>query len=566
MRRAVFYFFVFLLSSPCFAAYLPPATGKSSMVVTPQHLATNVGVAILKNGGNAVDAAVAIGYALAVVHPCCGNIGGGGFMLLHRSNGENIFLDFREVAPSSISSKLYLSHNGTVNPKKSRYGYLAVGIPGTVLGLNTALKRYGTMSLKQVMRPAIRLAEKGFILQAGDIKILNKGVKFFKKQKSTTKTFLNQGKPYQASERLKQPELAKTLKAISKKGSDVFYRGWIANAIVKDSQAHGGVLTLKDFENYRVQTRNTISCQYRGYTVITTSPPSSGVILCEMLNILGTYPLGQLGYHSASSTNYNLEAMRYAFADRNRYLGDPDFVLNPAHALLSKEHAANIRKRIIPNKAGNSSQLNAPKISTQMNGNTTNYEVVDQQGNAVSLTYTLNSLFGSKMMASNTGFFLNNELDDFTIKLNAKNKFKLQQGKNNLIEPNKRPLSSMSPTMIFTNKKLFMSLGAAGGPTIITTILQTIEHVIDDQMNINAALNSPRYHMQWIPDITYMEPYCFSTDTLRILKGMGYRFKEGSSWGSRYWGHGAAILIDPKTNQIYGANDNRYPAGLAKGF
>jgi len=557
--------FLLFFSNITFAAYLPPAQGKKVMVVSAQHQATEVGLAILKQGGNAVDAAVAIGYALAVVHPCCGNLGGGGFMLLHRTNGHNIFINFREKAPSAISSKDFQNSDGAINKNKAYTGYLPVGVPGTVLGLNTALKRYGTMSLKKVMQPAIRLAKNGFVLLPGDIKILNKGTKYFRKQPNVAAIFLNKGKPYQAGERLKQPQLAKTLSAISDKGSKVFYDGWIAKAIVQASKAHGGVLQLRDFKNYHIEILKPIHCQYRGIEVVTSPPPSSGVTLCEMLNILNGYPLRKFGYHSATNTAYNIEAMRYAFADRNRYLGDPNFVHNPVKRLLSAEYTASIRQLINPNKAGNSNNLKLPIIDVKQRGNTTHFNVVDQYGNAVSLTTTLNSFFGSKVIAHGTGFLLNNELDDFTLKIDTANKFQLKQGEANLIQANKRPLSSMTPTILFKNGKVFMLLGAAGGPTIITTILETIEHVMDSHMNINAALNSPRYHMQWQPDITYMEPFCFSKDTLNILKQHGYHFHQGFL-KEQYWGQGAAILISSRTGILYGANDNRYPAGLAKGY
>lgn len=559
-------FFILLFSSTVFSAYLPPAQGKDAMVVSAQHEATRVGIQILKKGGNAIDAAVAIGYALAVVHPCCGNIGGGGFMLIHRSNGENIFINFREKAPAHISGKDFFHADKTPNKKAVMYGYLPIGIPGTVMGLNLVLKHYGTLSLKQVMRPAINLAKKGYILERGDIRFLNYGDPFFRQQTNVAKIFLNHGQPYRAGERLKQPQLAKTLESMSKKGSRIFYHGWIAKAIVGASQKNGGVLTLKDFANYTAEIRKPIRCQYRGFTVLTAAPPSSGVTVCEILNIVSGYPLSKLGYHSAATAHDNIEAMRYAFADRNYYLGDPDFVKNPIQKLLSQSHAEKIRSKILPNKAGDSKDINIKIASAREKANTTHYSVIDRYGNAVSVTVTLNGFFGGKIIAGNTGFFLNNELDDFTLKTGHPNQFKLIMGEANLIKPNKRPLSSMSPTIILKNGKVFMVLGAAGGPTIITSIVEAIEHVIDDGMNINAAINSPRYHMQWLPDITYLEPFCFSKDTLKILKTMGYRFHQGSVYGSKYWGQMAAIQKDPKTKINYGANDNRRPAGLALGY
>lgn len=557
---------LFLLSFSAEAAYLPPAEGKQGMVVSAEHNATQVGLQILQEGGNAVDAAVAMGYALAVVHPCCGNLGGGGFMLIHLARGKDIFVNFREKAPAHISGKLFFNPDGSLNKKKALQGYLPVGIPGTVMGLNTALKKYGSMPLKHVMRPAIDLAKNGYRLEAGDIKFLNYGLPFFKAQNNVAKIFLNHGKPYESGDVLKQPALAKTLEAISKKGSDVFYSGWIAKALVKASQENGGVLTLDDFKHYTVQLRKPIICYYRGYTVLTDPPPSSGITVCEILNIVSGYPLGKEGFHSAASAHNNIEAMRYSFADRNTFLGDPDFVHNPIRKLLSLDYAQFIREKIQPNKAGNSKALGIQISFAREKPNTTQYTVTDKYGNAVSTTVTLNGFFGSKVIAGDTGFFLNNELDDFALKVGVPNAFQLVQGKANLIEPNKRPLSSMSPTIVLKKGNVFIALGAAGGSTIITSIVEAIEHVVDNGMNINAAVNSPRYHMQWLPDVTYLEPFCFSKDTLRLLKKMGYQFYNGSVYGTKYWGQMAAVQKDPKTAINYGANDNRRPSGLAKGY
>ncbi len=555
------------ISLTSYGAYLPPAQGQQGMVSTPQKLASLVGLKILKEGGNAIDAAVAVGYALAVVQPCCGNIGGGGFMLIHLANQHNVVINFREKAPTKISSQLFFDKKGQLKKNAVHYGYLPVGVPGTVLGLNTALKRYGTMSLQQVMAPAIHYAKAGFVLAPTQIRLLKRYEHYFKKSPNVSAIFLNQGQPYQAGERLIQPQLARTLVAISKQGSQVFYRGWIAKQIVKASQKHGGVLSLKDFANYRVEIAKPIACSYRGYQIITVPPPSSGTIVCEIMNILSGYPLAQFGYHSSASAHYNIEAMRYAFADRNQYLGDPDFVKNPVKKLISKSYAKQIRARIKPNQAGESTGI-GPDITHKisMDGQTVHYVVADRYGNAVTITYTLNSYFGSKVIAGNTGFFLNNELDDFTLKIGLPNIFQLVQGRANLIAPNKRPLSSMSPTLVMKNNKLYMALGAAGGSTIITSIVEAMEHVIDYGMNINAGVNSPRYHMQWLPDFVYMEPFTFSPDTLAKLRKMGYRFKLGSVYGTRYWGQVAALLKNNKVHTFYGANDNRYPAGLAIGY
>lgn len=552
MKKIIFFLLLLLPLTNIYAAYLPPASGNDGMVVTAQHLATQVGVKILKEGGNAIDAAVAVGYALAVVQPCCGNIGGGGFMLIHLARGKNVFLDFREKAPAKIPAKL--------QPGVT-HGYLPVGIPGTVIGLNTALKTYGTMSLKQVMTPAITLAKNGFVLTTPDVKLLQRDAKNFKKHSNVAAIFLKNGKPYQAGERLIQTDLAKTLAAISKHGADVFYHGWIAHALTKASKAHGGTFTLKDFANYAIVWAKPIRCTYRGNDVITSPPPSSGVTVCEILNIVNAYPLRTLGFHSALATHFNVEAMRYAFADRNRYLGDPAFVTNPVTRLLSAAHADHIRAQIKPFKAGNSQKL-GPLLKRH---NTTHFVVIDNKGNAVSLTYTLNRFFGSGVIAGNTGFFLNDELNDFTLKAGVPNLFKLVQGKTNLIKPHKRPLSSMSPTFVMKNNKLYILVGAAGGPTIITSIVQTIENVIDFGMTINAGVNMPRYHMQWLPDTVFIEPYAFSSDTLKILHTMGYTTQVGF-YGEPTWGQVAASVIDPATGIMSGATDNDWPSGSALGL
>jgi gamma-glutamyltranspeptidase / glutathione hydrolase len=545
------------------AAYLPPAASLKAAVVSAHYLASQVGLDILKEGGNAVDAAVAVGYALAVVHPCCGNIGGGGFMLIHLKDGKNVVIDFRETAPAAINSRLFLNAQGQVDTKLSQESYLAVGVPGTVMGLNTALQKYGTMPLSKVMAPAIQLAHQGFILRTDDLAILNSDVNAFRQQPNVAKIFLNQGQPFRNGERLIQPELAKTLKLISRQGSAVFYQGEIAKKIVTASQKNQGALSMNDFANYSAKIREPLVCQYRGFKIVTPPPPSSGVTICEILNILSHYPLSDLGFHSAASVHYNVEAMRYGFADRNQELGDPDFVNNPVEKLLSADYAQQIAEKIQPNQAGNSLLLEKKDSEAP---NTTHYSVIDQWGNAVGVTYTLNGYFGTGLIAGDTGFFLNNDMDDFTILVGSKNMFGLHQGQTNLIAGKKRPLSSMSPTMVFKDNQLYMSLGAAGGPTIITSILQSIENVIDFKMNINAAINEPRYHFQWLPNVVYLEPVALSPDTLAKLKTMNYLFQAGSPFNTEYWGQELGILKDLQTGTLYSATDNRHAGGMSVGY
>ncbi len=551
-----------LLSPSAEAVYPPPVSASHGMVVTAQHLATRVGVNILKQGGNAVDAAVAVGYALAVVHPCCGNIGGGGFMLIHLASGRNVFLNFREKAPLKATPDMYLDAKGHVIPGASTRSYQAIGVPGTVMGLDAALKKYGTMTRQQVMAPAIRLAKEGFILRPGDVHILDLRAADFRKQPNVAAIFLNHGKPYRAGQRLVQKKLAHTLSLISKQGSQAFYDGPIARAVVKASQSHGGILSLKDFRGYTVEWEKPVNCDYRGYTIYSSPPPSSGgTTICEILNILDGYPMGFLGFHSARSVHYLVEAMRHAYVDRNTKLGDPDFVHNPLKKLLSAKYAAHIRAQIPPYRATPSSTL-GPKKLLQEGNNTTQYSIVDAKGNAVAVTYTLNYWFGTGKIAGDTGFFLNDEMDDFTSKPGVPNTYGLVQGHKNAIEPGKRPLSSMSPTIALDPKgKLFMVTGSPGGSRIITITLETLLNVIDHGMSIQAAVDAPRIHMQWLPDVVYLEPGALSADTREKLVSWGYRFKVQHPWGAD-----EAIEVNPKTGMLEGANDDRRPAGEAAGY
>lgn len=549
---------------PVFAKYLPPAQSKNGMVVSADATATKVGVSILKQGGNAVDAAVAVGYALAVTHPCCGNIGGGGFMTLHLADGKNVFIDFREKAPAAATPALY-KVNGKVDSKKLLHGHLGVGIPGTVMGLNTALTRYGHLPLKTVMQPAIDLAQHGHIVSAREAKLYDMAASKLQQDIHAKATFFRHGTTVKAGTVLKQPQLASTLKLISEKGSGAFYRGPIAQEIVKDSQAHGGIMTLKDFANYNVTISKPLLCHYHGNSVLTAPPPGSGVTVCEILNIVEPYPLKKLGFHSAKGTRYTLEAERFAFYDRNQGLGDPAFVDNPVKQLLSRAHIRAIQQRIEKNSVTPSATLAASKALSREKMQTTHYTIIDANMNVVSTTVTLNGFFGSKVMAGNTGILLNNELDDFAIDTSTPNQFGLIQGKANLIEGNKRPLSSMSPSIILDKQGTpILAVGAAGGSTIITSIVQTIENNLDYGMDINAAVNMPRYHMQWLPDTVFMEPYAFSADTQLALKALGYHHLKLGFFGKEpTWGQVAAI--SQHNGILYGANDNRRPDGLALG-
>ncbi|MDF9881811.1 gamma-glutamyltranspeptidase [Pseudomonas silensiensis] len=387
------------LALSCLSAYaasVAPVAAENGMVVTAQHLASHVGVDVLKNGGNAVDAAVAVGYALAVVYPAAGNLGGGGFMTVQLADGRKTFLDFREKAPLAATADMYLDKEGNVVPDLSTRGHLAVGVPGTVSGMELALKKYGTKPRKEVIAPAIKLAEDGFVLEQGDVELLEYATDVFKKDiKDSGAIFLSNGEPMQVGQKLVQKDLAKTLREISEKGEDGFYKGWVADAIVTSSQANKGIITQADLDKYKTRELAPIECDYRGYHVVSAPPPSSGgVVICEIMNILEGYPMKDLGYHSAQGMHYQIEAMRHAYVDRNSYLGDPDFVKNPIEHLLDKNYATKIRAAINPQKAGVSRELK-PGVAPHEGSNTTHYSIVDKWGNAVSVTYTLNDWFGA---------------------------------------------------------------------------------------------------------------------------------------------------------------------------
>ena len=537
-----------------------PVIAQNAIVSSAQHLATDVGVHILKEGSNAIDAAVAVGYAQAVVNPCCGNIGGGGFMVIHLASGKNLSLDFREKAPLKASATLFQDKVGNVVPGLSTDTYLSVGVPGTVMGLNEALARYGTMSLKKVIAPAIELAAKGYVLAPGDAAIMDRRAKDFAADTNVAAIFLNHGRAWRAGERLVQTDLAKTLQAIAADGSPAFYHGPIAQKLVAASEAGGGLFTMKDFADYTVTWDQPVTCHYRGYTIVGAPPPSSGgTTICEILETLEGYPLGRYGYGSPEATHYIVEAERRAFADRNTDLGDPAFVRNPVARLISPTHAASLRASILPDKATPSSEIEGARSAAE-GADTTHYSVVDAEGNAAAVTYTLNYFFGIGKIAGDTGFFLNNEMDDFTSKPGIGNSFGLVQGTANAVGPGKRPLSSMSPTIVLgPDGRVFMVTGSPGGSTIITTVLQTIIDVIDYGMNIQQAVDAPRFHHQWLPDVVMVERGYVAPEAQAKLEAMGYTFRLIPSVGAD-----EAILV--RGGVIEGANDRRRPAGLAAGY
>lgn len=569
LRRALLLSAVALACSSAQGASQAPVAAENGMVVTAQHLATRVGVDVLKDGGNAVDAAVAVGYALAVVYPAAGNLGGGGFMTINLADGRKTFLDFREKAPLAATANMYLDKDGNVIKGASTEGHLAVGVPGTVSGMELAREKYGTMKRATLLAPAIKYARDGFVLQQGDIELLQTTSDDFKKDPASAAIFLNKGEPFQPGQKLVQKDLATTLKAISDKGEAGFYKGPVGAAIVASSHAGKGLITQADLDQYKTRELKPVECDYRGYHVISAPPPSSGgVIICEILNVLEGYPLKELGFRSAQAVHYQIEAMRHAYVDRNSYLGDPDFVKNPLDRLLSKDYAAKLRALIDPTKAGVSKDIK-PGVALHEGSNTTHYSIVDKWGNAVSVTYTLNDWFGAKVTAAKTGVLLNDEMDDFTAKIGVPNLYGLVQGEANKIEPGKRPLSSMSPTIVTKDGKTVMVVGTPGGSRIITAVLHTMINVIDYGMNVQEAVDAPRFHQQWLPESTNVENFALSPDTRKILEGMGHKLANPQDPN-----HLAAILVGAPSlggkpvgkNRFYGANDPRRNSGLALGY
>ncbi|MGP2410680.1 gamma-glutamyltransferase [Yersinia sp. 2553 StPb PI] len=572
-----------LVSGTLHAASTPAVEAKHGMVVTSQYLASQVGTDILKMGGNAVDAAVAVGYAQAVVNPCCGNIGGGGFMTIHLADGTDTFINFRETTPAAANADMYLDKEGKVTKDASLYGYLAAGVPGTVLGMDSAQKKYGKLTRQQVMAPAIKLAREGFVLTRADTDILDTTVKRFRQDPESARIFLRKdGEALQPGDRLVQADLAETLSAISEQGPDAFYQGKIPQAVEAAAKKGGGILTAADFANYKITETAPITCSYRGYKFVSSPPPSSGgVTLCETLNVLEGYDLKSMGFNSAAYIHTLTEAMRHAYMDRNTFLGDPEFVKNPIDRLLSKSYAADIRKQIVANKATPSVEVQ-PGMQPHEKPETTHYSIVDNEGNAVSTTYTVNGRFGAVVIAPGTGFFLNDEMDDFTVKVGEQNLYGLVQGATNSIAPGKRPLSSMSPTLVTKDGKTFMVLGSPGGSRIITITLQTALNVIDHGMAPQEAVDAPRIHHQWLPDEVYYEQRGVSADSLNLLKNMGYKMVEQNPWGAAELilvglagvegvspansGNDSAVSGKVREGYLYGANDVRRPAGAAIGY
>jgi gamma-glutamyltranspeptidase/glutathione hydrolase len=542
------------------SAIVSPIHALHGMVATEQRLATQIGIDILKRGGNAVDAAVAVGFALAVVLPNAGNIGGGGFMMIHDAKtGKNIALDFREVAPAAATRDMFLDAQGNPVPGRSTYSHLATGVPGTVAGLAHALKKYGTMRLADVIAPAAKLARDGFIISETLGATLAEERNHLGQWPTSRAIFFKDGRPLQAGERLVQKDLANSLDLIARNGPAAFYEGPIAQKIVAEMARHGGAISAQDLKNYRVIERQPVVGNYRGYQVMSMPPPSSGGIhIIEMLNILEHYPLRDYGAESAQTIHVMAEAMKLAYADRAEYLGDPDFVKVPEKGLISQAYADKLAARIDPDHATPSSEIKPGQPQAYESDQTTHFSIADKAGNLTAVTYTLNLNFGNGVVAGGTGITLNDEMDDFSVKPGVANAFGLTGGEANAVQPGKRPLSSMSPTIVLKDGKPFLVTGSPGGSRIITTVLQIILNVIDHQMNVAEATVAPRIHHQWMPDTLRIEKG-LSPDTLRLLKQQGYALSLKPPMGRTQ-----TIQLTP--NGLYGYSDSRDPDGLTLGY
>ena len=542
-----------------------PTLARKGMVVSQDRLASEAGREILAKGGNAVDAAVATGFALAVTHPQAGNLGGGGFMLVYLADEKRtIAIDYREMAPASAHRDMFLDAEGNVDDQKARFSLQSSGVPGTPMGLLHALEAYGTLPRDVVMAPAIRMAEEGFVVNWA---LADSLARFEARLKvdpvSAQQFFKADGSLYQAGERLMQPALASTLKKISAEGSDGFYKGSVADAIVATVQQGGGLITHADLENYVAKEREAVFGKFAGFDVATMPAPSSGgVHIIEMLNVLSGYDLKAMGHNSAAYVHHLTETMKYAYADRSKYLGDPDFYNVPTKALISDAHAAYIRSRIKSDRATPSTEIAPTPLVPDESPDTTHFSVMDEAGNMVSNTYTLNFTYGNGKTVAGAGFLLNNEMDDFSSKPGVPNAFGLLGGEANAIEPGKRPLSSMTPVLVFKDGEPFMATGSPGGSTIITVVLQTVINATLFEMNPAEATSALRIHHQWFPDQLRLEPG-FSVDTRRILKAMGHNVDDSPQGSNRILGATQTVLKRPGAQVIEGAADPRRPGSYA---
>lgn len=561
--------------APALRAQRAPVEAEHGMVTSAHELASQAGLEMLKRGGNAVDAAVATGLALTVVFPFAGNIGGGGFMLIRLADGRSTAIDYRETAPASATRDMYVGADGKVlsGADSSTVGWRASGVPGSVAGFALALEKYGSgkISWAEACEPSRRMAADGHIISQTTAAGFRGFAKLLSQFPETKRIYLNNGAFWKAGDLWKQPELAATFSRLQEKGPREFYEGETARLISEAMQNHGGTISLDDLKNYKVVERTPLRGSYRGYDILTMPPPSSGgIALLQMFAMLEPYDVGKMGAQSAAKYHLFAEVMRRAFRDRAEYLGDPDFVSVPTEQLLDRDY---LKKRMIDFAADKAtpsdkiepglgpvkvSSATTPKSHLSSESNeTTHFSVVDAAGNAVSNTYTLNGAYGSGVTIPGTGILLNNEMDDFTAKVGVKNMYGLLQGPANAIVPGKRPLSSMTPTIVLKENKLFLVTGSPGGPTIINTVLQIVSNVIDFKMSATQAVESPRIHHQWMPDQLSYERNGLSTDTAHVLKSLGHSFQERDSYEGSYQGDAETIMVDPKTNLRLGAADPR---------
>lgn len=548
------------------AASREPVRARHGIVASTNEVASRVGVDIMKRGGNAIDAAIAVAFALAVTHPVAGNLGGGGFMMIRLKNGRTTAIDYREMAPAAATRNVYLDKDGNLIKGEggSLVGYRAAGVPGTVRGMELALKKYGSGKLTwaQLVEPARRLAD-GFTVTYNFARSLRSAREDLEQYPETRHIFLNDGNLYREGELIRQPDLAATFARLERLGPNEFYTGETARLIVADMKRHNGLITAEDMRSYLAKERAPLHGTYRGYEVISMPPPSSGgAVLLEMLNILEGYDLARMDWASADRYHLMTEAMRRAFADRAEYMGDSDFVKVPVAGLIDKTYARRLRNTIDPARASSSEQVRAGKPLGYESDETTHFTVVDAEGNAVANTYTLNNSYGSFAVAKGTGILLNDEMDDFAAKPGTPNMYGLIQGERNAVAPHKRPLSAMTPTFVLRKDgSLWFTVGTPGGPTIINTVLDVITNVIDYDMNIQQAVDAPRIHHQWLPDELIFEPYGLSGDTQQVLTSRGHKLAK-----PRYLGDAEAIMIEEKTGMRLGATDPRRSDGVAVGY
>jgi len=550
------------------AASREPVRARHGVVASTNEVASEVGVDIMKRGGNAVDAAIAIAFALAVTHPAAGNLGGGGFMMIRLKDGRSTAIDYREMAPAAATRNIYLDKNGNVISGEggSIEGYRAAGVPGTVRGMELALTKYGSGKLTwtELIEPARRLAANGFTVTNSLARGLRSSRDYLSRYPETKRIYLNNGKFYNEGDTFVQPDLAATFARLQQRGPNEFYEGQTAQLIVDDLKQHQGLITMEDMRGYVAKEREPLRGNYRGYEIISMPPPSSGgAVLIEMLNILEGYDFTKLDWASSERYHLTTEAMRRAFADRAEYMGDTDFVKVPIAGLIDKKYAAQLRSTINPERASNSEQVKAGKPLGFESDETTHFTVVDAEGNAVANTYTLNNSYGSAVVAKGTGVIMNDEMDDFAAKPGVPNLYGLIQGERNSVAPHKRPLSAMTPTFVLRKDGSFwFTVGSPGGPTIINTVLDVITNVIDYNMNIQQAIDAPRIHHQWLPDELVYEPYGLSGDTQKALIARGHRLVDKP----RYLGDCEGIMIEEKSGMRLGATDPRRSDGTAVGY